>query len=125
MMLFQTYFHPLMAESLFLPFHIIGFTVGILLAILIFKQSKKRNYTQLLWQNIFNILGLFGTLLLIYICLFYLIPSPSFLIIIMEAIIYCLLYISMTVFVILFILLAPPRLGAAAQTALHRLFGDR
>jgi hypothetical protein len=113
--------YPFIAEDLFAPLRLIGLIVGALLAVVIFNQSKKRGYAKLLWAHGFNALGVFGVLLLVYVCFFYYIPSPPFWMVISEATLYFLLHILLAVFVILFLLAAPAPLFTRAKTLIHWL----
>jgi hypothetical protein len=113
--------YPLIAEALFVPFRLIGLIIGAVLGAIIFNQSKKKGYTQLLWSYAFNTLGVFGILILIYLCLFYYIPSPPFWMFITEAALYLTLHILLAISIIVFLLVAPPRLFNAAKAAVHWL----
>jgi hypothetical protein len=113
--------YPLIAEALFVPFRLIGLIAGAVLAVIIFNQSKKQGYTRLLWAYAFNTLGVFGVLILIYLCLFYYIPSPPFWMLITEATLYLILHILLAISVIVFLLMAPPRLFNGAKAAVHWL----
>jgi hypothetical protein len=99
--------YPFIAQALFNPFRLIALIVGVLLALMIFNRSKKRKYANLIWNTVIGTLFAFGVLLISYVYLFYFLPSPPFWMIMIEASLYFLLYLLLSIFVVLLLLVAP------------------
>jgi hypothetical protein len=115
--------YPLVAEYLFAPFRLIGLFVGALLAVLIYTRSKKRKHTELLWNTVIVALAAFGLILIAYVASLYFIPTPQPWMMIVEATLYSALYVLLSMFIIILLLIAPNQLFSRAKNLFHWFAG--
>lgn len=103
--------YPVVARELFCYAGLGGVVLGVLAAILLYKQSKKRGYGSLFWSGrVIGIAVIFVVLFFSYYAMFSLIDTPTVTIEYVEALLFFCVHLLLSTFVVLILLLAPSNL---------------
>jgi hypothetical protein len=103
--------YPYVARDLFKSAELGVVVLGLLIAIILYRQSRKRGYTGLFWSRwLVRAIIAFAVLLFGYLVLFYSIDTPPVALMYFEAFLFFCLYFILILAIALIVMLAPPSL---------------